>query len=214
MISKRLKMIASMVDTESIIDVGCDHAYLDIFLAKTRNIKCTAIDVREGIIDNVRSAIYQERLEDKIKVILNNGLEGIIINNNDTVILSGLGTKTILNIVKGRKISNLIIQSNDDLYALRKVLIKSNYYIVDEKIILDGKYYVIIKFKLGKKKYKNNELMFGPKLLEENNSVFKKYLLLKKDYYENLVQNIPNNHLIRKIKLKMHLNKLKKVLEY
>lgn len=214
MISQRLKTIASMVDTESIIDVGCDHAYLDIFLAKTRNTKCTAIDVREGIINNVRSAIKREKLEDNIQVILNDGLEGVKINNNDTVILSGLGTKTILNIVKDKKISNLIIQSNDDQYLLRKILTKSNYYIVDEKIILDGKYYVIIKFKLGEKKYKHNQLLFGPKLLEENNLIFKKYLVMKKGYYDNLIKNIPNNHFVRKIKLKIHLNKIKKVLEY
>lgn len=206
-------MIASMVDTTSIIDVGCDHAYLDMFLAKTKNIKCTAIDVREGIVDNVLNTIKQENLENNIKVILNDGLEGIVVNDDDTVILSGLGTKTILDIVKGRKILNLIIQSNDDVYILRKVLTKSNYYIVDEKIILDGKYYVIIKFKLGKEKYSHKELLFGPKLLEENNLTLKKYLTMKKDYYENLVKNIPNNHLIRKVKLKIYLRQIKKALD-
>ena len=99
MISKRLKVIADMVDTKSIIDVGCDHALLDIYLAKQRDIECLAIDVREGIIRKILDSVKQEKLVNKIKVKLNNGLENININNDDTVILSGLGTNTILNII-------------------------------------------------------------------------------------------------------------------
>ena len=212
MLSKRLKVIADMVDTKSIIDVGCDHALLDIYLAKQKGIKCIAIDVREGIIKNVTNTVKKEKLENKVKVVLNDGLNGIEINNQDTVILSGLGTNTILNIVSGKKISNLIIQSNDDLYILRKVLTKSNYYIVDEKIVFDGKYYVVIKFKLGKVKYTNKELLFGPKLLKDKSDTLKKYLSMKKSYYEKLVKTIPNSHLIRKLKLKIYLNKIKKTL--
>ena len=212
MISKRLKVIADMVDTTSIIDVGCDHALLDLYLAKTRNIKCTAIDIRENIINNVKNIVKKEKLENNIKVLLNNGLEEINIKDEDTVVLSGLGTKTILNIIKNKKISNLIIQSNDDLYELRKFLTKLKYYIVDEKIVLDGKYYIIIKFHLGKSKYNYDELLFGPKLLKQKDSIFESYLNEKKIYYEKLINNIPNTHLIRKIKLNRYLNHLKKTL--
>lgn len=212
MLSKRLKVIADMVDTKSIIDVGCDHALLDIYLAKERNKKCLAIDVREGIINKVLNNVKQEKLVNKIKVKLNNGLENININKDDTVILSGLGTNTILNIVGNKKIPALIIQSNDDLYLLRKSLTNNGYYITDEKIVMDGKYYIIIKFKLGKEKYKYNELLFGPKLLKENDLIFKKYLSMKKEYYEKLVKNIPNTYIIRKIKLKKYLNHIKKAL--
>ena len=34
MLSKRLEAIASLITTDSIIDVGCDHGYLDIYLTK------------------------------------------------------------------------------------------------------------------------------------------------------------------------------------
>ena len=37
-LSKRLKAIADLVDKDSkIIDVGCDHALLDIYLLKNKN---------------------------------------------------------------------------------------------------------------------------------------------------------------------------------
>lgn len=213
MLSKRLKVIADMVETTNIIDVGCDHALLDIYLAKEKGIKCTAIDVREGIIEKVAEIVQNENLNNKIKVILNDGLKGIEINNDDTVILSGLGTNTILNIVGDRKISNIIIQSNDDLYLLRKYLTTNGYYIDEEKIILDGKYYIIIKFKLGTKKYKFIELLFGPKLLKENSSILKNYLYMKKRYYQELVKNVPNRYFMRKIKLFKYLYNIKKALK-
>ena len=49
-ISNRLKLIASFVDDNSyVIDVGCDHALLDIFLVQTKkNIKTIASDINEG----------------------------------------------------------------------------------------------------------------------------------------------------------------------
>ena len=31
-LSKRLEVIANLVDTKRVIDVGCDHGYLDIYL--------------------------------------------------------------------------------------------------------------------------------------------------------------------------------------
>ena len=34
MLSKRLETVASLITTDSIIDVGCDHGYLDIYLTK------------------------------------------------------------------------------------------------------------------------------------------------------------------------------------
>ena len=33
-LSKRLKAIADLVDGKNVIDVGCDHGYLDIYLTK------------------------------------------------------------------------------------------------------------------------------------------------------------------------------------
>jgi len=39
-ISNRLKRVASLVDDDtSIIDIGCDHALLDIFLVLNKNLK-------------------------------------------------------------------------------------------------------------------------------------------------------------------------------
>ena len=85
-----------MVDTTSIIDVGCDHALLDIYLAKAKGIKCTAIDVREGIINNVEMK-NQEEIERKLD------WEYKFIN------LSKIEAKTSISKVKQNENSELIV---------------------------------------------------------------------------------------------------------
>ena len=58
-LSKRLKAIADLVDKDSkIIDVGCDHALLDIYLLKKTIIKkAIASDVNEGALNQAKRNI-------------------------------------------------------------------------------------------------------------------------------------------------------------
>ena len=53
-ISKRLASIASYVeDDASLIDIGCDHGLLDIYLYQTKkNIKIIASDVNQNALNN------------------------------------------------------------------------------------------------------------------------------------------------------------------
>ena len=159
-ISNRLKTIADMIDSNyHVIDVGCDHALLDIYLTLNKKIKCTAIDNKEKVINYSKENIEKYNLTSKIELILNDGLENIKIHDDDVVVLAGLGTKTILNIIANKNIKHLIVQSNDDVYNLRYQLTKLNYKVIDEKIVYEKKkYYTIIKLEKGKAKYSKKEL--------------------------------------------------------
>ena len=210
-LSERLKTIASMIkEGSSIIDVGCDHALLDIYLTVNKNCNCIAIDNKESVLKYSKQNIDKYNMNNKIKLLLNNGLDNIDINNSDTVILAGLGTKTILEIIKGKNINNLIVQSNDDIYRLRYYLCKFGYKIVDERMIYEKKYYTIIKLKRGKSKYNKMELMYGPILLKNNDLVFKDYLDYKKVQLKQLLNKIPRKYIFRRLKVKIKLNKIKR----
>ena len=77
-ISARLRTIASLVkDNSSIVDVGCDHGLLDIYLTKYKNVRCVASDNKASCLNNAISNIKKYNLEDKIKTILCDGVEGI-----------------------------------------------------------------------------------------------------------------------------------------
>ena len=54
-ISARLRTIASLVkDNSSIVDVGCDHGLLDIYLTKYKNVRCVASDNKASCLNNSR----------------------------------------------------------------------------------------------------------------------------------------------------------------
>ena len=213
-ISNRLKTIADMIDSDyHVIDVGCDHALLDIYLTLNKKIKCTAIDNKEKVINYSKENIEKYNLTSKIELILNDGLENIKIHDDDIIVLAGLGTKTILNIIANKNIKHLIVQSNDDVYNLRYKLTKLNYKVIDEKIVYEKKkYYTIIKLEKGKAKYSKKELEYGPILLKEKNKVFDKYLIKRIDYFEMLLKQVPQKYIIRKLKIKSKIKKLKAIL--
>ena len=136
MLSKRLKAIASLVKTKSVIDVGCDHALLCIYLTN-KGINCRGTDISENVLKGAYENLKKYNLDGKIELIQADGLVNIKIKQDDTIIIAGMGTSTILNILKDYDYNNpLIISSNNDLYKLRKEIIKKGYYIKNKPFVV------------------------------------------------------------------------------
>ena len=213
-ISKRLECIANMVDNNSqIIDIGCDHGWLDIYLTIKKNCQCIASDISQNVLKNTEVNITKYNLNDKMKIICPDGLDNIVVNNENIIIISGMGTNTIINILKSKKvnkINNLIIQSNNNIELLRKKIVKLGFYIYNEKIILDGgKYYIIIYFKRGKKKYLKADYLFGPvaRLNKANGEFYNKI------YDKNMLIlcQLPKKYIFKRLNIYLYLKQLKKI---
>lgn len=191
-ISKRLKAIADLVDTKKVIDVGCDHGYLDIYLTIYKDCHCIATDISKNAIKNCIDNINLYNLKDKIEVIVTDGINGIKINKEDTIVLSGMGTQTIIDILTNQNLSNnIIISSNNHLEELRKFMVKIGYYIDNEVYIVEHNiHYVIIKFKKGIKEYNKFEYLLGPIVI--NDIMYQKYIL---NHYKNILNKIPNKYI-------------------
>lgn len=220
-LSKRLEKIATFVDNDSsVVDIGCDHALLDIYLVLNRkNIKVVASDVNKNALNNALSNIKKYKLTDKIDTVLSNGLESIDVTGLDTIIISGMGTHTMVgilynNLSKLKNINTIILQSNNDVDFLRKKVTSIGYYIEQEALVKDKKIiYTIIKFKKGHKFYSYKELYFGPCLLKENSSLFKEKNKLELEKLKIIYPMIPKGHLMYKLKtlrkIKMYTNIIK-----
>ena len=208
---KRLQEIANLVDKDTkVIDVGCDHALLDIYLTINKKNNCIATDINKNALNIAISNIKKYKLEKEIKTFLTNGLENIKIPDNNTIIISGMGTNTILKIVKNHedKIDNLIIESNNNHYLLRKEIVKLGFYIDKEIVIKDRKiYYIIIKFKKGHKKYKKYEYIYGINLKNEE---YINYLI---DKNRNILSKIPKKNIIERINILKKTKYLKKIIK-
>lgn len=190
-LSKRLKAVADLIDTKKVIDVGCDHGLLDIYLTLYKNCTCIASDISENAIKNCVANIEKYHLTNKIEVMVTDGINGIDIHKDDTLILSGMGTSTIINILSNKQLSNnIIISSNNHLEDLRRFMISIGYFIANEVYILEHDiHYVIIKFVKGSRKYSDYDYVLGPIVIKDNN--YKIYIL---NHYQNILNKIPSKH--------------------
>ena len=221
-LSNRLANIASLVPiNSSVIDIGCDHALLDIYLYQNKiSSKIIASDINANALNNAKENIKKNELNNYIETRLGNGLDTLNENDKiDTIIISGMGAHTIIGILKNNKnklnsINTIIIQSNTKLEFLRKEVTKLNYKIDDEIILEDNKkIYTIVKFTKGTKKYTKKELYFGPILMKEKNSIFKKYHKKELEKLNIFLKLLPKNHIIEKYKIKKEIRLYKDVFE-
>ena len=211
-LTKRLKTICDLVPNgTNVIDVGCDHALIDIYLTLNKLNTCIASDINQNALDSAITNIKKYHLENEIKTVISDGLNNIEIPDNNTIIICGMGTNTILNILNNtdyKKINNLIIQSNNDLYLLRKEITKLGFYIEKDIKLKDKNiFYTIIKFKKGNKKYKKYEYLYGINL---DNQEYINYELNKNI---KILNNLPKKKIIKRLSLKLnnrYLNKKSK----
>ena len=217
-ISERLKCVASFVldDNKSkrIIDVGCDHALLDIYLLQNNfELNIVASDVNQGPLDKAKENITKYSLLNKIELRLSDGI--VSLNDDiDTVVISGMGKDTIVEILNDGKekllmVDKLVISSNNKFPDLRKDILKLGFIIDDEKIIYeDGKFYIIMKFIKGKNKYSIKELYFGPCLLKSKDLLFEKYFNYLKEEKTKILSNLPDRCDKKKKELEKELKML------
>lgn len=179
-ISNRLLSLAKYVHPEdTIMDVGCDHAKLDIYLIQAGILNQIYVcDVNPNALQNGIENIERYGLENQIFPVLGYGIEKASDYNIDSLIISGMGSKNIIDILSSPysdRIYKLILQSNNNHYELRQFLASKNFHIVAEEVIEDAKktYINIIAIQDYSKKinYTEKEYLFGPLLINDKENI-------------------------------------------
>ena len=211
-LSKRLDKIASFIEKEDdVLDIGCDHALLDIYLSKKYSKIYYASDLRESALDMARSNIKKYNA-DKVILKCGNGLEVLDKNTQiNTIIISGMGYLSITNILKNIKskkdITKVVIQSNSNSEIVRKFMLSNGFYIDKESIVLDKNiYYIITSFKRGKRVYSKIDKEIGIM----NDDILKEYINVELKKNILLLKVIPKKHLLRRLSVKNRIKYLNK----
>ncbi len=202
-ISKRLKALVEFVEKkDKIVDVGCDHGLLSIYLIENNLVsKVIASDVNQNALNGAIKNIQKRNLD--IETVLSDGIKNVNMRGINTLIISGMGTNTILHILSDNKklknVNKLILQSNNDHEILRKELNDKGYYLDKENYVFDkGKWYVTCLFVKDEKKNTKEEIKYG----FLNNQGYNNYLI---QYNKKILNKIPF------MAVKAKLNALKKL---
>ena len=190
MLKKRLTSIANLVRKGAIVlDVGTDHAYLPIYLYQNQIAKkIVATDISQNALDGAKRNLDKANIKD-IDLICTDGLNGID-DFYDTLIISGMGSSSIIGILENHNLpDNIILSANNDYHKLRKYMNKIGYKIIKEIIVLENsKYYDIISYQKGFEKLSNTKLKYGISgdkdyynyLYQKQKQIFKKSNFIKK----------------------------------
>lgn len=168
-LSKRLEMVASFIDEndKSVIDIGCDHGLLSIYLAeKFNNLKIIASDVNNNALESARRNVSKYKLEDRIDIRLGSGVSVI----NDEL----LKTSTI------RRLNNVHFNGYldrliDDTYELSGTL--SGTMILPDDITLED--------------YEYNFTSSIDEKIDETRINFQKTIDITEDLWQNILVEIP-----------------------
>lgn len=186
MITKRLQCILNYVNSNTIADIGTDHAYIPIELANQKKIKkAIAADINKGPLEIAQNNIDKEGLSDIIETRLGSGLSVLKKDEAEQIIIAGMGGELIEAIITAdyeiALNSELLLQPMNNQYELRKYLMSNGFKILEEDIAIEGfKVYNIIKASRGAAEdFKYDIYYHIPPYLKQNK--FYEYLYNKKE---------------------------------
>lgn len=189
-LSKRLASLVPFFDTkDNVVDVGCDHGYLGIYLMKNNLVKSViASDINEKALSFAKTNIEKSGLD--IPTFISDGIDSIDLSKINCLVMSGMGTMTILHILednnKLKRVNKIIVQSNNNHDILRTELNKKGYYLSEETAVYDrGKWYLSMLFIKSSQRNTKLELEYG--LLK--NSDYIRHLI---DKYTRINNRIPD----------------------
>lgn len=218
-LDNRLKRITDFIPSDSyILDVGCDHALLDIYLALNRNnVKLIASDINENPLKIAKENIKKHNLEDKIKLEKADGVSKIN-DEVDIVVIAGMGTSTINDIInndleKLKNVKKIIISSHTSSFELRENMNKKGFKIIDEVVVFDkGKYYEIIVYSNGYEKLSKLDMEYGPIISKRKDEITKAYFNERYLKLIEIYKKIPNGNEKLKDDLNKKIKEIKKFL--
>ncbi|MEC9488417.1 MAG: class I SAM-dependent methyltransferase [Halanaerobium sp.] len=200
-LTARLQAVADLVPEGSrVADIGTDHGLLPVYLmVQDRASYIVATDVHHDPLNAARKNVSSRGLEGDIELRQGWGLDPLEPGEVDTLVISGLGGNTILEILDDAPdigAEHLILQPVQHLYQLRCGLAARGFAYSDEALVKDeGKYYTVISGRIGSNRitYSELELRVGPVILEKRPPILGEYLQEMLERWEKIIRGLANS---------------------
>ena len=200
----RLQTLVDMVKSgQRVADIGCDHAYVSIALAKDKDCSVIAADIKDGPLEIAKENIKAAGMEEKIETRLSDGLTEFKKGEVDAIVIAGMGGHLIVDILKAgedrlRPGMQLVLSPQSDLRLVRYELRKMNCFIEKEACLSEGgKWYFVLSAKVGmdlpmpvSDEEASRNMMYGTYLPEHPSEEFREYLVWEARGLEDLLQSL------------------------
>lgn len=153
-LTPRLRAIADFVlPGRPMADVGTDHAQLPVDLVTRGAVpRAIACDVRAGPLEAARKTVAAAGCADRVELRQGDGLAAVGPNEVETVVIAGMGGRSIAAIVDAARpgtgiagVRRLVLAPNGGVGRLRRRLAELGWRIVDETVVDDaGHLYPIV----------------------------------------------------------------------
>ena len=184
--SERMIAIVGMIEYEQIADIGTDHGYIPIFACLSGYVKSAiGCDILPGPLSTAEKNIKEYNLQDHISLRLGNGLTPLKIGEADTIIITGMGGKTIIDILNmkqnnryvAKTAKQLILSPQSSVPSVRRIVHDFGFIIKNEIMMKENnRYYNILNCVVGSETYSPEEYLLGKILIQEKSDYFVEYL--------------------------------------
>lgn len=174
-------------------DIGTDHAYIPIYLARSGRIpEAVAMDVNRGPLERAEENILENGLKGRIKTRLSDGFAALEKGEADSAVIAGMGGGLMIRILKEgerivRTLKECILQPQSEIDKVRAFLLEEGFLFIREDMVEEGgKYYPMMKVTPPGRRterisgmavsWDETELLYGRYLLREKNPVLRQYL--------------------------------------
>lgn len=183
-LGNRLALCASMVRRgTALTDVGTDHAYLPVWLAKRGFIRsAVAADIRPGPLKRARANILRYGVSDKVSVRLSDGLDQVRPPEAEDLTIAGMGGLMMIRILDRapwlrKPDRRIILQPMTKAENLRRYLAGSGFFVVREKAAEeDGHIYTVMQVSYRPEERQENEMFYWVGRITSETAEGKKYL--------------------------------------
>jgi tRNA (adenine22-N1)-methyltransferase len=181
-LSERLERVATHVPKGArLADIGSDHAYLPVALMHRGLIEAAvAGEVALTPFQAATRTVRENDLSERIIVRHANGLDAIDAHDRITAVsVCGMGGETIRDILESGQTrltgeERLILQPNGGEQPMRRWLMEHDYRILDEDVLRENRFHyeIIVAERCGPVAYREDELFFGPLLMQARSPAF------------------------------------------
>ena len=174
-------MIAALVPKcSTLCDIGTDHAYVAIYLAKKGIAdKIIAADIKKGPLLQARKNIDAFNVEHIVETRLSNGFDQFGQGEAECAIIAGMGGETIAEILENEKgCKYFVLQMQTAHKHLREYLCTHGYVIKKESVCREGNkmYTALLAVRGNSPELNDVQKEIGPYLIENTPPHFYDYV--------------------------------------